>query len=484
MAQARQVMYTKEKPEKRGTKMETISRKLLGAEKKLTERVLQIGEGRFLRAFADRMINDMNKALDTDWGVCVVQPRNGHGIDALNAQEGLFTVWLRGVDEQGAVDRLEPVTCVTRGLSPYRDFEALLQAAVNPALSVIISNTTEAGIVYRAEDQLTDTPPESYPGKLTRLLWERYQTLGEAGGLILLPCELIEDNGDTLKACVLRHAAAWKLGEGFAAWIEEKNIFANTLVDQIVTGYPDEAETEAAFARLGYADPLLAAAEPFALWVIEGPKELSERLPLAQAGCPVVFTDDLSAYRRRKVALLNGPHTAMTAVGLTAGLETVGECVGDPQLRPYIEKLLAEEIMPALELTGEGEFAAEVMRRFENPHNRHLLKNIAMNSVSKVGARLLPALEGCRRKGIEPRRILLALACLMELLGDPACDISEDPTLRAAFVQGEETLQAYVSRVLSDTRLWGKELSWAAEAVETLLTAVREKGVRAVLEAM
>lgn len=463
--------------------MNIISRKGLGCEKKYTERVLQIGEGRFLRAFADRMIEDMNQTLGLDWGVCVVQPRNGHGVDGLNAQEGLFTVWLRGVDENGAVDRLQPVTCVTRGLSPYRDFDALLKAAVDPEITVIISNTTEAGIVYRAEDKLTDTPPESFPGKLTRLLWERYQALGDEGGLILLPCELIEDNGDKLRDCVLRHGEAWGLGEEFAAWIREKNIFANTLVDQIVTGYPDAADAQAAFARLGYEDPLLAAAEPFALWVIEGPASLETRLPLKKAGCPVVFTDDLSAYRRRKVALLNGPHTAMTAVGLVAGLETVGECVGDDELRPFIEGLLAEEIMPALELSDETEFSQAVMRRFENPHNRHLLRNIAMNSISKVGARLLPALEGCQAKGIEPKRITLALACLMQLLGDPTVEISEDPELRARFVQGEETLSDYCHRVLADTCLWGRDLSYLASEAEADLAVIREKGVRALLEA-
>lgn len=452
------------------------------------ERVLQFGEGRFLRAFATRMVDEMNEALEMDWGVCVVQPRPGCGVEALNRQDGLYTVWLRGMGEHGPVERLRLIRSVTRGLDPYRDFEGLMACARSRDLKVVVSNTTEAGIVYRPEDRLEDAPPLSFPGKVTRLLWERYQAFhGVGGGLIFLPCELIEHNGDALLDCVRRHAAAWALGEPFLRWLEEEHIFANTLVDQIVTGYP-EADADAAFTRLGYRDALLDAAEPDSLWVIEGPDTLPAQLPLAQAGCPVVFTRDVEPYRLRKVSMLNGPHTAMAAVGLMAGQDTVGDCMGDPALKAMVEALLFREIMPAMGLEQEREFAYKVLQRYRNPYNRHMLASIAMNSASKFRARLLTPLKRFYAEtGRLPRLIVLSMAALCALYGQRRAAISEDAAILNAFApRAGEGYACRTRRLLADGGIWGEPLDkipGLAEAVGRDLEAVEQRGMARALEA-
>lgn len=468
--------------------MDRISNQnITGWRRPACERVLMFGEGRFLRAFAARMVDEMNEALGLDWGVCVVQPRAGRGVEPLNRQDGLYTVWLRGMGGQGPVERLRLIRSVTRGLDPYRDFEGLLACARSRELRVVISNTTEAGIVYRPEDRLEDAPPASFPGKIARLLWERYHAFqGAGGGLVFLPCELIERNGDALKDCVRRHAQAWGLGGGFLSWLEETQVFANTLVDQIVTGYP-EGEADAAFANLGYRDELLDAAEPDSLWVIEGPETLKERLPLAAAGCPVVFTGNVEPYRLRKVAMLNGPHTAMASVGLMAGLDTVGACMEDPALRAMVETLLYHEIMPAIGLEGEGAFARQVLQRYRNPYNRHLLASIAMNSASKFRARLLPPLKGYQaRQGCLPRLTVLALAALCALYGQRRADVSEDEAVLSAFApRRAESGACRAARILANQAVWGEpldEMPGLTEAVARDLEAIERAGMARTLE--
>lgn len=468
--------------------MEEISSQYVsGWQRPACERVLMFGEGRFLRAFAARMVDEMNEALGLDWGICVVQPRAGHGVEPLNRQDGLYTVWLRGMGGQGPVERLRLIRSVTRGLDPYQDFEGLLACARSRELRVVISNTTEAGIVYRPEDRLEDAPPASFPGKIARLLWERYQAFhGVGGGLVFLPCELIEHNADVLKDCVRRHAMSWGLGEGFLDWLEETQVFANTLADQIVTGYP-EGEADAAFVNMGYRDALLDAAEPDSLWVIEGPETLRERLPLAAAGCPVVFTGNVEPYRLRKVAMLNGPHTAMASVGLMAGLDTVGACMEDPMLHAMVEALLYNEIMPAMGLEGEAEFARQVLQRYRNPYNRHLLASIAMNSASKFRARLLPPLKGYQaRKGGLPRLIVLALAALCALYGQRRADVSEDEAVLDAFApRSGESGASRAERILANQAVWDAPLHkmpGLTAAVARDLEAIERDGMARTLE--
>ena len=325
------------------------------------------------------------------------------------------------------------------GLNPYEDFDAFLAQARNPDLRFIVSNTTEAGIVYTGQDRLEDRPQASFPGKLTRLLYERWQ----AGlpGLIMLPVELIDNNGGELHTCVLKTAEQWKLPAAFMTWLEQENVFASTLVDRIVTGYPRQ-EAQALCEELRYEDKLLVAAEPFALWVIEGPASIAKALPLDRAGLPVVFTDNVKPYKMRKVRVLNGAHTSMVLAAYLCGLDTVGECMADPLVRSYLLHILDQEILPTLpkDLEETQAFASAVVERFENPFNRHLLMSIALNSVSKFRARVLPSIHAYAGQfGKLPPALTFSLAALLAFYRagtrakDGAYTVADDAPVLAAF---------------------------------------------------
>ena len=358
-----------------------------------TERVIQFGEGGFLRAFCDWMIDMANEKAGMDAGVVIVQPIERGMVSMLNEQDGLYTLILRGQIDGKASKDIRIIQSVKRGLSPYEDFEGYLALAHNKDMRIIISNTTEAGIVYTGKDSFEDKPQASYPGKLTRLLYERFTAFGgEKGtGFILLPCELIDYNGRNLLECCLKTAEQWNLGDAFTTWLKEENVFCSTLVDRIVTGYP-RGEAEALYEELGYRDNMLNTAEPFGLWVIEGPAWIENELPFKKAGCNVVFTQDVSPYKLRKVRMLNGAHTSMVLGAYLAGMEIVGDCMADKTMRTYMSKALFDEIMPTLDLPKDDleAFASAIFERFSNPFNRHLLLSIALNSQSKFRARVLP----------------------------------------------------------------------------------------------
>src|SRR5690606_30973708 len=263
-----------------------------------------------------------------------------------------------------------------------------LALAENDELEFITSNTTEAGIAYRPEDRLADAPPKSFPGKLTALLHKRFE-LGKKG-FTIIPCELIDRNGEKLKEIVLQYANDWQLGDAFIQWLERENTFCCSLVDRIVPGYPRD-KAQALAEELGYQDHLMVTAEPFLFWVIEGPASLSERLPLAKAGLNVVVTDDMTPYRERKVHLLNGPHTAMVPLALLAGLETVEDVMNDAAYSVFVKRLIEDELIPMLDLPKEElqSYAEAVQERFKNPFIRHELTSISLNSISKFKTRLL-----------------------------------------------------------------------------------------------
>lgn len=301
------------------------------------ERVLQFGEGNFLRGFADYFIDVMNERVNFQSKVVVVPPASAGKTGRINSQEGLYQLCLRGRLDGAAVDQRRVISCISRAVDVYEAYEAFLETARNPDMRLIISNTTEAGIVYDPSCTPEDRPPASFPAKLTRLLWERYQ----AGlpGYLILPCELIADNGAVLRDYVLRHARDWALGEGFLRWLEEENTFCSTLVDRIVTGYPRE-QADAMNRAFGLEDRLLDVAEPFGLWVIEGPEELAEQFPAPQAGLPVKFVPDHHPYKEQKVRILNGGHTAMVAAAYLAGHDIVRDSMADPAVRAYLEGAL------------------------------------------------------------------------------------------------------------------------------------------------
>ncbi len=413
-------------------------------------RVLQFGEGGFLRGFVDWMLQKMNESGDFCGSVAVVQPIANGMCDALEKQNCLYTHLARGAEGEDVT----LVDVIDHCVKPYDDFESYLDEAKNPDLRFVVSNTTESGIVFDPADRAEDVPPKSFPAKLTLFLKRRYD-LG-LGGFVFLPCELIDRNGDNLKKAVLSYVQLWNLEEGFARWIEEKNVFCNTLVDRINTGYPkDEA------LSLGYEDNMVNTSEYFHLWVIETDYDLEAELPFSKAGLNVIVTKDaLERYRTRKVRLLNGAHTSMVAHALLSGLETVRECVEDEKMGAFLSDSLYKEIIPTLDLPREEleAYAGDVLTRFSNPYLKHYLAAISLNSISKYKVRVLPSvLEYHRRFGTYPKNLVLGLARILEFyrVGTP----NDDPDV-IDFVRTHTD-----EEVLANKAFWDQDLSELKEAL-------------------
>ncbi|MDR1765744.1 MAG: tagaturonate reductase [Lachnospiraceae bacterium] len=388
----------------------------VGTKMALPEQVMQFGEGNFLRAFVDYMIDVINGEGYYDGGIVVVQPIAQGMVSMLNDQDGLYTLFARGLEDGKPVVQKRLVTSITRGVNPYAEYETYLECVKNPDLRFVVSNTTEAGIVFDPEARLEDKPQNSFPGKVTALLYERFRTFGGAKdkGLVFIPCELIDYNGTTLRDIVLRHAQQWGLGEDFITFVKEANVFTNTLVDRIVTGYPRD-EAAQLCAELGYRDDLLDTSEIFHFWVIEGPPSLSSELPFDKAGLSVVWTGDATPYKMRKVRILNGAHTMSVLGAYLAGHDTVLEMLEDGDFGAYLRRGLFDEVIPTLDLDYDDlkSFAEAVFDRFANPHIKHYLLSIALNSVSKYKARVLPSvLEYQKRKGESPKLLAYSFAAL------------------------------------------------------------------------
>ncbi|RBP13880.1 tagaturonate reductase [Roseiarcus fermentans] len=469
-------------------------------------KILQIGDGVFLRGFVDWMIDVANEKGIFDGGVAIAKARPGGLGHQLEAQETLYTVLLRGrVDGREAIDR-RIVSTVQLALDPHTQWRRFLEIGAGRDLRFVVSNTTEAGIVDVEEPFDPDVCPESFPAKVAALLWARWSTLGpDAPGLVVLPCELIEANGATLRRVVLGHARRWGLDPAFVAWIEGKTVFLDTLVDRIVPGFPG-AEKEALFREWGYEDPLAVAAEPFHVWVIEGPKAIAAELPLAEAGLDVVWTDDLRPYRARKVRLLNGGHTSTVLAAFLAGLDTVEAITRDAQMSAFLRRMLFDEIAPRIRLPDveRRAYAATVLERFANPFLRHELISIALNSVSKWVVRVLPTVEDWVAEGEPvPQGLAFSLAALLafyrgERQADgvygrrergpyPIRDDARALDLMTAAWAGAAPgdAPAVARRLLADTRLWGKDLTTVgdlAAKVETAIAAIEDLGVRGALD--
>lgn len=467
-------------------------------------RAIQFGEGNFLRAFVDYMIDIANEKEITDIGVAVVKPIPMGSLEAFEAQDNLYTVCLRGRHEGEVVDSSRVISCIEKTVDPYADNADYMELATLDTVEFVFSNTTEAGIAFDKENKFDDKPASSFPGKLTQLLFKRFEHFDGAAdkGLILIPCELIERNGDTLRDCVLQYADLWDLGADFKAWVTEHNIFCNTLVDRIVTGYPG-AEADSFFETLGYEDTLLSTAEPFGLWVIESKKDISQRFPLDKAGEPVVFTDDETPYRDRKVRILNGGHTTMVLAAYLAGEDIVRNCMEDKTIRGFLERTLNDEIIPTLTLPKDEleEFSASVIERFENPFIDHALLDISLNSVSKWKARVLPSFQDyvANEKEI-PACIAFSLAALIafynstalegdKLIGDrngEAYNIIDSLPVLEFFAENSElAADQLADKVLANQDFWGEDLTeydGFAEAVSSSLNAIRTKGAKQAME--
>lgn len=432
----------------------------------MKETIIQFGSGNFLRGFADHFIHILNEKGLYDGSVVIVQPTPNGKTDIINNQNGKYNLLLQGVKDDEIIFQRTEIHSVSRGVDPYTDFSSYLELAENPDIRFIISNTTESGIEFDDSCLFSDKPARSFPGKLTQLLYHRYET-GKSG-FVILPCELIENNGDELKTCVIKYAKLWNLSDDFVSWIKNDNYFSNTLVDRIVTGYPKESADSFA-EMIGYEDKLLDVAEPFHLWVIEG--NFENELPLCAAGINAVWTNSVSPYKKMKVRILNGSHTVLVFPSLLYGVDTVKESLDNKELNDYFQKCLFGFILSVL---GENEenlnFAKSVIERFSNPYLNHMWKSISLNSVSKFSVRVLPTIIDCINiNGILPKPLIFSLACLIEYYKTNEPSDNEQSVL---FIKEKS-----ISEILSNDVLWGCDLSDLTQIVTESIERIHSDGI-------
>ena len=375
--------------------MKQLNRKNVNAAQYPTK-IIQFGEGNFLRAFVDWQIHRLNKEGELNAGVSIIRPINYDTLPLLNTQDGLYTTIVRGINESGDVEeQVEVIDCVNEEIPVYQEFEKFMALASQPELEMIFSNTTEAGIEFIATDKLTDAPAKAFPGKLTQWLYKRFLTFnGQLDkGLIIIPCELIDYNGEKLKELVLRYCDIWQLENEFEQWLHNANHFCSTLVDRIVTGFPHK-EHEQLQKKFGYQDDFMVTSEYFHFFAIQGPPSLKQTLGLTNSSVNIKVVDDISPYKHRKVAILNGAHTALVPLAYMSGIDSVGEAMEDDVFERYVEALIFNEIIPTLDLPKSEleSFAKEVINRFKNPFIHHLLMSISLNSMTKFYTRIVPQL--------------------------------------------------------------------------------------------
>lgn len=433
----------------------------------MKETVLQFGTGNFLRGFADYFIDALNKQGLYDGKIVVVSPTNSKAVEKINAQKGRYNLILRGIENGEEISSINEINSISCAVNPYADFDGFLSLAKNPDLHFIVSNTTEAGISFDDTCKITDKPADSFPAKLTQFLYKRYKN--NLNGFVILACELIDNNGKELEKCVLKYAEKWELGKDFITWIKSENTFCNTLVDRIVTGYPKD-EAEHIFDEIGYRDYLLDTAEPYHLWVIEG--DFENKLPFQKAGFNVIWTDNVALYKKMKVRILNGSHTSLVFPSLLCNVETVGESLKDEQLNAFLNTCLFDYILPMLDNTDEiKSFANAVLERFSNPYIRHLWKSISLNSVSKFTARVLPTVNDyIDKKNLMPKPLVFSLACLIEYYKTNEVTDSE---YAVDYIKNND-----IKSILSNTDLWGQDLSGMLDTVNESLERIHRDGIR------
>lgn len=470
-------------------------------------KIIQFGEGNFLRGFVDYMVDVANEKGVFNGDVAIVKPISFGDLERFHAQDNLYTVSLRGKLNGETYVENRVITCVQKALDTYNNYEEYTALARLDSLEFVVSNTTEAGIVYDGGDKLELTPPNTYPGKLTKFLLERFQAFhGDAGkGLIMLPVELIEDNGIKLKECVLKYVALWNLGAEFKNWICDNNVFCSTLVDRIITGYPRD-EAAQICESLGYEDNLLDTGEPFALWVIETDKDISEKFPLDKAGMHVIFTNNQKPYRERKVRILNGAHTSTVLAAYLTGKDIVLDCMNDSVIRKLMEKIVFGEIVPTVNLPREEavDFANSVLERFENPFVKHELLSISLNSVSKWKSRILPTFkDNYAKTQTPPHYLTFSFAALMAfytsdtlrdgvLIGNRNGEeyvIKDEQKVLAFFAKNSKSksTREFVTDFASNADFWGEDLTkynQFADLVCGYLDEIKMNGMTATVETL
>ncbi len=471
---------------------------------KAPEKVLQFGEGNFLRAFVDYWFDVSNEKAGWNGKCVLVQPIGGGLAGLINEQEGLYTLYLRGRENGEKVDRKRVISSVSRCLNPYdsKDFDEIMKVAASDDLEYVASNTTEAGIVYDPACQLSDRPCTSFPGKLTQVLYHRWQA--GKGGLVILSCELIDNNGKELQKCVNQYIDQWGLEDGFKKYVNEECTFCSTLVDRIVPGrIRDPEEVARLEAENGYHDELIDVGEVFGVWNIEGPAWLEDKLPFKKAGlnCPVV--PDVTPYKKRKVRILNGAHTGFVLGAYLAGFNIVRECMEDDTVRGFMNKMLHEEVIPTLPLDKKDltDFAAAVQDRFNNPFVNHELMSISLNSTSKWRARNMPSfLEYIDKTGKLPPCLTMSFAAYIAFFsndvqertdkglvckrpkGDTYLCQDDGWALDFYWEHRKDSVAELVHAVMTNEQMWGRDLTavpgFEAATVKNL-TMIRERGAKA-----
>ena len=478
--------------------MERLTRTSAPQAKNYTEKVIQFGEGNFLRAFIEWIIWKTNQKTDFNASVVVVQPIDRGMVDMLNEQDGLYHLNLQGILDGKPVDSVDLIDVISRGINPYRDFQDYLKLAEQPEMRFIISNTTEAGIAFDPSCKFTDAPASSYPGKLVQLLYHRYEHFkGDMGkGFIIFPCELIFENGKHLKECIRQYIELWKLGEDFSNWFEKACGVYSTLVDRIVPGYPRDNAAELC-ERVGYDDHLLDKGEIFHLWVVEAPKEIEKEFPADKAGLNVLFVPSEAPYHERKVTLLNGPHTVLAPVGYLSGLNTVRECCEDETIGAFLHKVMFDELLPTLNLPEEElrKFASAVLERFVNPFVKHFVTSIMLNAFPKFKTRDLPGLKTyLERKGELPKGIVLGLAAICTYYkggkrGDDEIVVNDDEAIKKLLVDLWATgdVEAVAKGVLGAEFIWDEDLNKIPGLTGMLaidLALIQREGMRAAVKSI
>lgn len=471
-----------------------LNRKQLGLSEKLPIKVVQFGEGNFLRAFVDYAFQQLNKKANFNAGIAVIQPLEGGMVQLLNAQDGLFTVFLNGIKKGEKIQEIELISNIVSGVNMYKDYQSYLDLAKEESLEFIISNTTEAGIEFIESDSLMMQPPKSFPAKLTLLLYERFKFFNGnlSKGVAIIPCELINYNATTLKEIIFKYAKQWELENDFLNWLENACSFHNTLVDRIVPGYPRN-EIEEYNDKLDYQDDILVTAEPFFLWVIEGDEKLKAKLPFETTNLDVKIVKDMQPYRTRKVRILNGAHTAMVPFSILYGNETVRETLENDFTSKFVTKVIFDEINPTLNMDASElqKFSEEVLDRFRNPFIKHLLSDIALNTISKFKVRVLPSLlEFVQINKKLPVYLTFAFACTIRFYKNewhgnklPIKD-SEDVVDFFENLWQSNDIHEIVSKTLANFDFWEQDLNEINGLSNALVLALNEIEINGIVQGL
>ena len=464
--------------------MKKLNRENIGLSDKLPIKIVQFGEGNFLRAFVEFAFQKLNQDASFNAGIAVVQPIDKGLVNMINDQDGLYTLFMKGIKKGEEIQEKELITNIVKAIDPYASFNEFLALAKEEELAFIISNTTEAGIEYIASDKSTMQPPVSFPAKLTVLLYERFKHFNgdKTKALTIIPCELINYNSDTLKEIILKYCADWSLEVDFTLWLLNHCTFHNTLVDRIVPGYPKD-EIEEYNKQLDYSDNLIVSAETFFLWVIEGDDKLKAKLPFEKTDLDVKIVADMQPYRTRKVRILNGAHTAMVPFSLLYGNETVKETVDNPFTGTFVNKAVFDEINETLNMDKDEliSFSDEVLDRFRNPFIKHLLSSIALNSISKFKVRVLPSLvEYVAIHNKLPVHLTFAFACLIRFYKGtwqnqtlPVND-SEDIVSFFAKIWKSDDYYEIATQVLQNKNFWDEDLTSIKSLQDAIAIALSE----------